>query len=793
MHTIFSRALFLLCAVVCSLSSFSQQNQFTVDGHVRDANGNPIIGASVIIESINKGVSTDENGYFSLPLNGNAQAYTLNVISLGFKQKSILIDSNTTLNQSFDIVLEESSVDLSEVVVSGKSIVNQVKEKAFNVNVIDAKKLHNTTLDIAGALNRTSGIRVRESGGVGSDMKLSLNGFTGNQVRFFIDGIPMDNFGSSFQLNNIPIGLAERIEIYKGVVPIGLGGDALGGAINIITNTFKKSHLDASYSFGSFNTHRSMVNAIYVSKSGFTAQLNAYQNYSDNDYKIEVETADLQTGEYYPNEIVRRFHDRYHNETVIANIGVVNKTYADQLLFGITLGSNFKEIQTRARADSPPYGGLHRKGSIIMPSLKYIKNDFIVKGLNARINANINLGREQNIDTLHRRYNWLGEFIEYEGPGGERSYSLYKFKNNLGIATASFDYKFADKHALALSNTLNTFNRKGEDQLRPDNQDYEQPRKTMKNIIGLGYGYEADNWNVNVFTKHYFQQNKFSLALDSETPGELMYHKRTNTFNFLGYGLALTHFINDDLQIKASFEKSYRMPENEELYGDLINLEGNIDLKPEKSYNYNLGASYWWRFKNRQHLYFNINGFYRDASDFIRPVLNRNQVMQVMDNLGSVTNVGVESEIKYQFGNRFSAGVNLTYQSLRNNTKYEGGQTTESAVYRDRIPNMPYLYGNADMSYTFHDVGGVNNSLTIGYNMLYVHAFYLYWPSRGSAEGKYGVPEQIAQDLNLTYTWKNDLQFTLECRNIFNKNLYDNFSIQKPGRSFTGKIKYTFL
>src|SRR5690606_19366020 len=350
-----------------------------------------------------------------------------------------------------------------------------------------------------------------------------------------------------------------------------------------------------------------------------------------------------------------------------------------------------------------------------------------------------------------------------------------------------------EKHGFSLSNTLNTFNRKGEDELRPDNQDYEQPRKTMKNILGLGYGYEADNWNVNVFTKHYFQQNKFSLALDSETSGELVYLKRINSFSFLGYGLALTHFINDDLQLKASFEKSYRMPENEELYGDLINLEGNIDLKPEKSYNYNLGASYWWRFQNQQHIYFNVNGFYRDASDFIRPVLNRNQVMQVMDNLGSVTNLGIESEIKYQYRNRFTAGMNLTYQSLRNNTKYEGGQTNQSAVYRDRIPNMPYLYGNADMSYTFHDVGGTNNSLSIGYNMLYVHAFYLYWPSRGSADGKYGVPEQIAQDLNLTYTWKQDLQFTFECRNIFNKNIYDNFSIQKPGQSFTGKIKYTFF
>lgn len=793
MQIVVSRTLLLVCAFLLSVLSYSQTSELLIKGVVKDESGAPIIGATVIIDHLNKGVSTDQNGNFKLAVAPFENDQLMKVFSLGYEEQMISLASNGPLEEFYTIVLAESSIDLNEVVVSGKSSVQLVKEKAFNVNVIDAKKLHHTTLDLGHALDRTSGIRVRQSGGVGSNMKISLNGFSGRQVRFFIDGIPMDNFGSSFGLNNIPIGLAERIEVYKGVVPVGLGSDALGGAVNIITNTYAKSHLDASYSYGSFNTHRSMVNAIYVAKSGFTAQLNAYQNYSDNDYKIQVATADLETGEYYPNETLRRFHDRYHNETLIANIGVVNTSYADQLLFGITLGSNYKEIQTRARADSPPYGGLHRKGTLVMPSVKYIKDDFIIEGLNARISANYNLGREQNIDTLHRRYNWLGDYIEYDGPGGERSYSLYKFKNNLGVGTASFDYSFGDNHNVTLSNTFHSFNRKGEDELNPDNQSYEQPRKTLKNIIGLGYGYESENWNATIFTKQYFQQNKYSLALDSETTGELEYHNRVNTFNFMGYGLALTHFITDDFQVKASFEKSYRMPENEELFGDLINLEGNIDLKPEKSYNYNLGASYWWRMKNENRIYFNVNGFYRDASDFIRPVLNRNQVMQVMDNLGSVTNLGIESELRYQFQDRFTAGVNLTYQNLRNNTKFEGGQTTESAVYRDRIPNMPYLYGNADMSYTFQNVGGSGNPLTIGYNVLYVHSFYLYWPSRGSASSKYGIPEQIAQDLSLTYTWNDDLQFTLECRNIFDKAVYDNFSIQKPGRSFTGKIKYSFF
>ncbi|WP_417445075.1 TonB-dependent receptor [Joostella sp.] len=771
--------------------AFSQSGNVRITGTVTDTEGAPIAGATVMVEALSKGVTTDIHGIYDLNTNARSGNYTLKVSYLGFKEKELKVDLNDGETLKLDFQLEESSYDLEEVVVSGQSIVDQVREKAFNVSVVDAKELHNTTLDLGHALDRVSGIRVRESGGVGSQMNFSINGFRGKQVRFFIDGVPMDNFGSSFQLNNIPINLAERIEVYKGVVPVGLGSDALGGAVNIITNGYNKSHLDASYSYGSFNTHRSMVNAIYVAKNGFTAQLNAYQNFSDNSYKVNVDVADINTGEYYPDQTVKRFHDQYHNETVIANFGVVNKSYADQLLFGITLGNNYREIQTGARIVSV-FGGWHRRGNVIMPSVKYKKNNFLVEGLNVRINANYNLGQEKNIDTLHRRYNWFGEYKEYDNPGGERSYSLYKYRNNNGVGAAAFDYTIAKKHRISLGSTLNTFNREGEDELNPNNDTYQQPRKTLKNILGLSYGYETENWNASAFTKQYFQQNKFTQSYNPTGDyGDVAYRDQINIYNFLGYGFAVSHFFNENFQMKASFEKSYRLPDSEELYGDVINLQGNVDLKPEHSYNYNLGASYWLALHNEHQLNFNLNGFYRDASNFIRPRLNNNQTMQVMDNLGSVTNLGVEAEIRYQSARRFSAGVNVTYQDLRNNTKYEEGQTTESIVYRDRIPNMPYFYGNADASYTFENVWGDGNLLSLGYNMLYVHAFYLYWPSLGS--DKLDIPEQISHDINATYTYNQKLQFTLECRNILDAELYDNFSLQKPGRSITGKIKYTFL
>jgi hypothetical protein len=96
------------------------------------------------------------------------------------------------------------SHELYEVVVVGKSKVKEINESAYNVVSIDTRLLHNTTLSLTQTLDRISGVKIREEGGVGSGTRIALNGFSGRHVKIFMDGTPMEGFGSSFQLNNIP-------------------------------------------------------------------------------------------------------------------------------------------------------------------------------------------------------------------------------------------------------------------------------------------------------------------------------------------------------------------------------------------------------------------------------------------------------------------------------------------------------------------------------------------------------------------------------------------------------------
>lgn len=149
----------------------------------------------------------------------------------------------------------QDSVQMKAVTVLGKSRVQQLREGALTMNAVDIAAKVNTITNLNDIINQTTGVRIRQEGGLGSDFELSLNGMSGNSIRYFIDGVPLDTKGSEVTLANIPVNLINHIEVYKGVVPAYLGADALGGAINLVTNRRRTNYLDASVSAGSFGTY----------------------------------------------------------------------------------------------------------------------------------------------------------------------------------------------------------------------------------------------------------------------------------------------------------------------------------------------------------------------------------------------------------------------------------------------------------------------------------------------------------------------------------------------------------
>lgn len=754
--------------------------------------------ATVYLKGTQYGCTTDERGIYHLP--APAGKYTLVVSAVGFEtyEKAIEIVSDGRTKQT--VVLKPSVTELDEVVVTSTG-VGRVKKSAFNAVAVDTKELHNSTKSLSEALNQLPGMKLRESGGVGSDMQLMLDGFSGKHVKIFIDGVPQEGAGTAFDLNNIPVNFAERIEVYKGVVPVGFGTDALGGVVNIVTNKKRRNwFLDASYSYGSFNTHKSYVNFGQTFKNGLMYEINAFQNYSDNDYYIDnyiTEFGDDGITESTDKKKiyhVKRFNDTFHNEAVIGKIGVMDKSWADRLVFSFNYSNFYKEIQTGVY-QYVVFGQKHRKGYSFVPSVEYRKRNLLIEGLDVSATANYNHNITHNIDTASYKYNWLGD-KKYTGTPGEQSHQNNESKNTNWNGTFTANYRIGEVHTFTLNHVISTFHRTTRSYISGSSKlsDFSIPKKTRKNITGLSYRYmPSDKWNVSAFAKYYNQYNEGPVSQNSDGIGNYILLKKH--LNSLGYGAAGTYFIVKDLQAKLSYEKAYRLPTTDELFGDEDLEAGKADLKPERSDNFNLNLSYSYHI-GKHAIYVEGSLIYRDTKDYIKRGLSQvsNMSFGYYENHGRVKTKGYNISLRYNYSRWFNIGGTFNSMNACDEEKYRaGGTQQESLTYGQRIPNQPYLYANFDASLTWHDLFAKGNVLTLGYDGYYQHDFPLYWENLGDPTTKIRVPEQLSHNLSIGYSLKGGrYNLSFECRNLTNAKLYDNFSLQKAGRAFYGKIRVNF-
>ena len=137
-------------------------------------------------------------------------------------------------------------------------------------------------------------------------------------------------------------------------------------------------------------------------------------------------------------------------------------------------------------------------------------------------------------------------------------------------------------------------------------------------------------------------------------------------------------------------------------------------------------------------------------------------------------------------------GGNFNLMNIRDNVRTVTGTEQESLTYKARIPNIPYQFANMFASFFWNDLGAKGNKLTVTYDNNYMHNFPLYSEILGS-ESEFVVPTQFSHNLTVSYAIKNNrYNFSLECQNFTNEKLYDNFSLQKAGRAFYGKVRVYF-
>lgn len=711
----------------------------------------------------------------------------------------VLVDGNQS-----NLVIEIETSQLDTVSVVGHTRAGIKEMHSIKTSVVDLSKEAQAAVSVEQLMNRSAGVRVRNTGGLGSDADIVVGGFNGKSIKFLMDGIPIDYLGSSMSLTKMPANAAEYIEVYKGVMPTEVGIDALGAAINIVTKKPNRTATNLSYEVGSFNTHRLSTHNHIKKSDKFSWGINAFLNYSANNFKVkDLPVADEETGrtKYISAKL---FHNKYKQYSAEAYVNFENRKWADIFRIKINSYGLVKDLQNDFISRSRPFGSArNREYAYAVPSIEYKKN-FLDNRLQISQFAVFSHIKFELIDTLkNARYDWYGN--KYEAVSGSEmgiDYSNLKepiIRTTLNNFTyrGLFSYHVRENHKLILNVVNNYFAREADDlnlYLSKYNISYNRL------IAGLGYQYYfLDNRMEGL------SQIKFLNSYTVGTSTDPITGRKEVPVSNSGWSLAqsLKYHSYKGWLMRVSVENTYRLPDQTEIFGDNVFIVPNVLLKPEKSLNLNFGL----RYKPNEKYHVELSTYMRNVKDLIR-LKEISQFQSKFLNLDKVKGYGVELELLMRPVKGLALSGNLTYNEFR----FKG--SNDELVQNDhfinaRVSNMPFYFGNAMASYTFDKVFNKKDALQLYWSYTYVHQYYLdFIEKQFEPDGFLGLFGQSKVSTNRVIpiqhvhaaglVWSMDIKkdkkvaLSAEMDNIFNHAVYNTFKMQSAGRSFSFKFTYDF-
>lgn len=756
--------------------------ELLVSGRVVDQNGIPLLGVTVQLLPDEDYSSTDTSGYFSVSVDAEGE-HTLRFSSIGFQTINKSIDIKRNRPVQMEVVLLEGTETLDGVTVTGKTKTQELRESTVNVSVMQTEQFFTRNTNTSDIIKQIPGVVVRQTGGFGSNAEVYLNGMTGKSVPFFLDGIPLSYYGSGLGLNVLPASLMDQIEVYKGVVPVHLGADALGGGINVITRKSYKNYLDVSYSGGSFNSHKINVNGQWVHpEKQWVIGINSFYNHSDNDYKVDIEIPD-EFGNPNP-ATVRRFHDGFSNYLVGLYGGVFDKTYADRLILSVRYSGLEDDIQHNAIM-AQPYGEVTYDEATIGTSLEYEKKE-ILKKTDVKWYGAYNQTRGHFVDTTLNVYTWDGRVFDRRTDGGEISTSrnLLELNSKNLLGRLNITHSPWKKGRFTFNVFSAWFRRIGEDPIAAEfyGEDFfANPTVLFKNATGFAYEHDFSEKLTSYSAVKHFWLDAEGYAIQN-----LEFVPNAQEVSNFGFLQSLRYYITKDFLVKASYEYATRLPDEFELFGDFTIIRPNPFLEPEQSHNLNLGLQW-----NHSKINWDANFFYRDTDNIIW--LRTSQFFAQYQNLLKARTLGADMEVRLRPFEFLQITANATYQDLRNRSPRSVTGAVDDRYFNARLPNIPYLFGNGEVRFNKKDLLGPGNVFSTWWSGSYVNEFFLFWEVDGNRDFKNTIPSQFVQNVGVSYTaWANKATVSLECTNLLDEKVFDNFSVQRPGRAFYVTLR-TFL
>ena len=766
--------------LLLTTSSLWAQNIAELSGKITDkATQKPLIGADIYLKELKKGANADAQGNYYLK--GIPEGtYTIIGSYLGYQSfsKKIYLKGQERL----DISLKEQAEEISGVTVSGKTIAHQKKEESMPVTVIDMSNMRGTVSNVQDILAKTVGVTLRTSGGVGSSSRISVRGLEGKRIGFFIDELPMTEQTDYLDINDIPVDMIDRIEIYKGVVPARFGGSSLGGAINIVIREYPDKYADLSYGYESFNTHKAQgVFKRNLKARGLVFGIGGGYTTSDNNYTFD--------SPYREGLRITRNHDKYR-KYIIGGSFKAKKWWFDEVEFEPVVVKTYKEIQ------GIEYDIREAHSESLMAGLanKLTKDNFLTEGLNFDMFNGVVLTQMNFIDKATRRYEWDGS--SYPTPsryGGEVGYNFPSDSDDQKLSfinKTNLEYIINERHSFNFNSVFSIAKGTPKDELKTLSLGKQVNFDSRMHSWVSGLTYDLRSLNdifLNSLTVRYYQYTMHTQMAPLFVPGKYDIDLQKNNW---GVNNAMRYRFLPSLMGKLSAGYEVRIPSENELLGDGISVVPSADLLPERNASANLGLLFDLTGKHPTNAQIEMNFFYMYLQDMIR--YTAGLIGAQYQNFGEMRTLGVEFEAKADVLPSLYAYVNTTYQDLRDTRDYEPASTVPNPTKYKRMPNIPYLMANAGIEFHRENLfGGSGQNTRLFADVAFVEEYF--YDFELTQLQKRRIPRSTTIDIGFEHSFLNNKLFISgKLRNVTNEKTLSEFNRPLPGINGGVKIRMIF-
>jgi iron complex outermembrane receptor protein len=773
-----------IAATVAPVTSYAAANGI-IQGRITDkADGEGVVGASVVVAGTTLGTSTDINGNFVLRnVPANAQKVTVSIIGYAPTAQTVTVGDGQTVTINF--ALGQTTVMASEVVV-GASLYQQDRlEVPVTANIISKETIKeepNPTLDKL--VESVPGVVITRAGGqTASQVQIrGSNTYQGGgiatRVNAFYDGFPIN----APQSNEIvwqtsSMNSVDNIEVLKGAAATLYGSAAMGGVVNVTGHLADKQEVLAGSSIGFYDAppeedqslYRNNYTPIfwstyagYGNKVGKLRYSFLYTHSDDNGYR--------KNNGYYLNDF--KLKARYDIDAT--QYLLLSSIYND------TEGGYQYQWPDAAHAYdsySAKYAVARTYRTNALAGLNYVKLFDENKSLDTRAYYTFNSTRNEypTTSTFNRTYADRG-----------------------GVGT-KFDWRLSDEHRLLVgvdanlvkvtSSLLFTTDSSYKDKQEKNFASFLQDEwKITDKLTALGsvrYDWSGIDADSITYSEYIMTQQR-----PAKTPYTAQI--KNKSVDALSPRLALNYKATDDMSFRASWNRSFRAPSMYERFvtdaGGYGSVRPNGDLNKETMTAYELGV-----FKQlNDRVSIDMAGFINDYKDMIESVQIGTDALTMpiyqYKNIPKARIWGIETNLNIRPSDTVAMNLAYTYMNAKNQSlgvMYTPGTLMYNTNYANPdpewLPYRPEHTASASVNWK------ATKELALNVSSRYVGK-YKNISSETNTAGV-GYPGNfVLFNLGTKYQFSKNVSGTLACNNLFNDQYEEVVKFRAPGRSFVAGI-----